>query len=59
MTTIYLDGSCFTGDDLLHDQQPHFVLASSLVADEEAEAIMRRCFPCLREPEFKFKVLWR
>ena len=59
MTMIYLDESGFTGDDLLHDQQPHFVLASSLVGDEEAEAIMRRCFPRFQGPEFKFKVLWR
>jgi hypothetical protein len=54
-----MDESGFTGDDLLEDGQPHFVIASTLIGEEEAEQILKRCFPRYQGPEIKFKVLWR
>jgi hypothetical protein len=31
MTTMYIDESGYTGNDLYNPKQPHFVIASSLV----------------------------
>lgn len=59
MPTIYMDESGFTGDDLLEDGQSHFVIASTLIGDDEAREILDRCFPRYQGPEVKFKVLWR
>ncbi len=57
--TIWFDESGFTGDDLVNRDQRHFVLASSLVGDEEAASILRGCFPRYAGREFKFASLWR
>lgn len=58
-TTIYIDESGFTGDDLYNADQPHFVIASSLIGDDEAGDILRRAFPRYQGPEFKFSNIWR
>lgn len=59
MTTIYIDESGYTGGDLYNADQPHFVVASSLIGDDEAADILRRAFPRYRGPEFKFSNIWR
>lgn len=59
MTTIYMDESGFTGDDLYNAAQPHFVIASSLVGDEEAAALIRRCWPRYQGQEFKSSTILR
>jgi hypothetical protein len=59
MRTIYLDESGYTGDDLLNPDQRFFVVASSLIDDEEADAILRRSFPRYQGDEFKFSNVWR
>ena len=59
MTAIYIDESGYTGDDLYNPEQPHFVIASSLVGDEEAQEILRSAFPRYQGPEFKFTNIWR
>lgn len=59
MTTIYIDESGFTGDDLYNREQPFFVIASTIIENDEAEQILRRCFPRYQGPEFKFTNIWR
>lgn len=59
MTTIYIDESGFTGDDLYNPEQRYFVIASTVVGDEEAEQILRRCFPRYQGQEFKFTNIWK
>ncbi|ANK12812.1 hypothetical protein A9D12_07480 [Erythrobacter neustonensis] len=59
MTTIYIDESGYTGDDLYNPDQPFFTIASSLIDDEEAAAILRRCFPRYQGAEFKFGNIWK
>lgn len=59
MTTIYIDESGYTGDDLYNPDQPYFTIASSLIGDDEAAAILRRCFPRYQGAEFKFGNIWR
>lgn len=54
-----MDESGFTGDDLYNPNQPHFVISSTLIGDEEASEILRRCFPRYQGPEFKFTTIWR
>jgi hypothetical protein len=59
MTTIYIDESGFTGDDLYNPEQRYFVIASTIIGDEEAEQILRRCFPRYQGSEFKFTNIWK
>lgn len=59
MTTIFLDESGYTGDDLLNPEQPFFVIASSLIGDAEADQILQRCFPRYQGAEFKFSNIWK
>lgn len=59
MTTIYLDESGYTGDDLANAEQPFFVVASSVIGDAEAAAILRRCFPRYQGREYKFSNIWK
>jgi hypothetical protein len=59
MTTIYIDESGFTGDDLYNPEQRYFVIASTIIGDAEAEQILRRCFPRYQGSEFKFTNIWR
>ncbi len=59
MTTIYIDESGFTGDDLYNPEQPYFVIASSIIGNAEAEEILRRCFPRYQGAEFKFTNIWK
>ena len=59
MTTIYIDESGYTGDDLYNPEQPYFTIASSLIGDDDAKAILRRCFPRYQGAEFKFGNIWK
>jgi hypothetical protein len=59
MTTIYIDESGFTGDDLYNSEQRYFVIASTIIGDEEAERILRKCFPRYQGREFKFTNIWK
>jgi len=59
MTTIYIDESGFTGDDLYNSEQRYFVIASTAIGDNEARAVLRRCFPQYQGAEFKFTNIWR
>jgi len=59
MTTIYIDESGYTGDDLYNPDQPYFTIASSLIGDDEAAEILRRCFPRYQGAEYKFGNIWK
>lgn len=59
MTVIYLDESGYTGDDLLNREQPFFVVASTIVPNDEALDLLRRSFPRYQGREFKFTNIWR
>jgi hypothetical protein len=59
MATIYLDESGYTGDDLMNADQRFFVVASSLIGDDEATAVLRRSFPRYQGDEFKFTNIWK
>ena len=59
MTTIYIDESGYTGGDLYNPDQPYFTIASSLIGDDEAAEILRRCFPRYQGAEFKFGNIWK
>lgn len=59
MTKIYLDESGFTGDDLYNAEQRYFVVASTLIDDDEAEQLLRECFPRYQGQEFKFSNIWK
>ena len=58
MPSVFFDESGFTGVALLDRDQPSFVIASSIVTDEEAARFLRDVFPDFRGAEFKFKKLW-
>jgi hypothetical protein len=58
MPLVFFDESGFTGTALLDPDQPSFVIASSIVTDEEAARFLRDVFPDFRGEEFKFKKLW-
>jgi hypothetical protein len=58
-TTIYLDESGFTGDDLYNPEQRFFTIASTIVEEEEAREILARCFPRYKGDEYKFTNIWR
>ena len=58
-TTVWFDESGFTGEDLLNSEQRHFALASTVIPDDEAETILRQCFPRFAGSEFKSTALWR
>lgn len=58
-TTIFLDESGFTGDDLYNPEQRFFTIASTIVGDDEAGSILERCFPRYQGPEYKFANLWK
>jgi|GEM_PF-1154808 hypothetical protein len=59
MTTIYIDESGYTGGDLYNPQQPYFTIASSLIGDDGAAEILRRCFPRYQGAEYKFVNIWK
>lgn len=59
MTTIYIDESGFTGDDLYNPDQRYFIIASSIVGDEEAHKVLRSSFPQYQGAEFKFTNIWK
>lgn len=42
---VFLDESGYTGDDLLNADQPVFVLASTILSDEEAATLLAEHFP--------------
>ncbi|TYC79398.1 DUF3800 domain-containing protein, partial [Novosphingobium sp. BW1] len=58
-TTIYLDESGFTGDDLYNPDQRFFTIASTIIEDEEAREMLARCFPRYQGDEYKFTNIWK
>lgn len=58
-TTIYLDESGFTGDDLYNPVQRFFTIASTIIEDREAQEILARCFPRYQGNEYKFTNIWK
>ena len=56
---VYFDESGFTGRALLDPQQPLFCIASSIIAEKNAEEILRSAFPRYAADEFKFQHIWR
>lgn len=59
ITKIFLDESGFTGEDLYNPDQRFFTIASTIIGDDEAHAILKRCFPRYQGPEYKFTNLWK
>src|SRR6516225_6176186 len=56
---IYMDESGFTGEDLLHLQQPVFVHVSTCLSDEECAALAKDHFSGVQGDELKHKRLGR
>ncbi|WP_332773819.1 DUF3800 domain-containing protein [Phenylobacterium sp.] len=56
---IFFDESGFTGPALLDAAQPYFCVASSNVAGEVAQDVIRAAFPRFQGQEAKFQALWR
>jgi len=50
---IYVDESGFTGEDLINQDQPVFVLASVSLSDENANRLISDCFSGVRANELK------
>jgi len=59
MLTIYMDESGFTGEDLLHPEQPVFVHVSTCLSDEECTALAKDHFSGVQGHELKHKSLAR
>ncbi|MEQ9640224.1 MAG: DUF3800 domain-containing protein [Alphaproteobacteria bacterium] len=59
MTTIYLDETGFTGEDLLAKDQPVFVQATMNYNQEEARDLISTYFPALKADELKYSRLRR
>ncbi len=58
-TTIYLDESGFTGNDLYNPDQRFFTIASTIIEEQEAKDILDRCFPRYQGDEYKFTNIWK
>jgi len=56
---IYMDESGFTGEDLLHLEQPVFVHVSTCLSDEECAALAKDHFSGVQGDELKHKRLGR
>lgn len=56
---IYMDESGFTGEDLLHPEQPVFVHVSTCLSDEECAALAKDHFSGVQGNELKHKNLSR
>lgn len=54
---IFLDESGYTGEDLINADQPWFVLASTILTDEEARSLSRDIFKGVRAQELKHNKL--
>lgn len=59
ITNLYFDESGYTGNALLDNDQPYFVVASTSIGDDEADALLGSFFPAFKGEEFKFSALWR
>lgn len=59
MPTIYLDECGYTGEDLLNEQQPIFVLASMICSQQKAQAIKDEFFSDFKGEVLKHSVLKR
>lgn len=56
---IRFDESGFTGSNLLDDAQRFFVIGSTDLSDDDADAILKGCFPRYNGAEFKFMNIWK
>jgi hypothetical protein len=54
---LFLDESGYTGADLMNVDQPWFVLASTVIEDAEANALLREFFKGVKAHELKHKKL--
>jgi hypothetical protein len=59
ITTIYIDESGFTGDDLYNPDQRFFTIVSTIIEEDEAKEILVRCFPQYQGNEYKFTNIWK
>lgn len=59
VTDVFFDESGYTGRALLDPVQPHLVVASSIIGETDAEAILREAFPSYQGEEFKFQNIWK
>ena len=59
VTKIYFDESGNTGTELLDPQQPYFTTGSTDIPEDEAAAIIRRCFRQHKGAELKSKDIFK
>lgn len=57
--SLFFDESGFTGYNLLDQDQPIFVIASTDISPELAKDILQTSFPNYQGAEFKFTNIWR
>lgn len=58
-TELFLDEAGYTGPDLVNQQQPVFVLASTVIEEAEARRLLDSCFGVDRQTEVKHSTLCR
>jgi len=58
-TPIWFDESGFTGKNLLDRDQPFFSMASTIIDNDEAESLLRHCFPAFQGNEYKSLSIWK
>src|SRR5437588_848033 len=59
MTTIFMDESGYTGQDLLDTSQRFFCLATHSLSEQECQERVARIFSKVKAPELKYKQLTR
>ncbi|MET3663650.1 hypothetical protein ABIC66_000246 [Caulobacter sp. 1776] len=59
VTDLFFDESGYTGRALLDPVQPYLVVASSIICDADASALLREAFPAYKGDEFKFQNIWK
>lgn len=59
MVDVFFDESGYTGKALLSPVQPRFVIASSIIGEDESGRLLADAFPRFQGQEFKFQEVWR
>jgi len=57
LSTIFIDESGYTGEDLLNPDQPIFILASLCLSESDCRELKERFFKKVKSPELKHKRL--
>lgn len=57
MSTIFIDESGYTGEDLINSTQPFFILASLCLSESDCRELRERFFKKVKSPELKHKKL--